>query len=458
MPTTAYSESLTAASRRPPTEPAFHPGLLLQNTYRIEQRLAIGGMGEVYAAKHERLPVRVAVKVLHRDSLLSPEALGRFGREAAIMAGLHHPHITHVHEFNVTEDGTPYLVMELLEGRNLQDFVDQHEPVDPGRMATIIRQIGSALDAAHAQGVVHRDLKPENVMLMSAKGHDAFVKVFDFGISKLRGSNRLTRESTYMGTPEYMSPEQAEGQPHAVDHRTDQFALAALAYALLTGRQPFTGEHPLGVIYQVINHHPPALATTVSWPAHAADKILRKGMAKRPEDRFADVWTFACALAEALAQAAAAKPRRVRGTRAIASWGSWSATATHRRIRNRRAITAAVSATLFATGVTAALVLASGGPQNLATQAAHMWRAIPNMIGSAREHLPALATPTRRLEPAIGAVVVEQAHAPMDLVVAPPTSTAMAAAAPAAAESPTAAAPAAAERTTAAAPEVLGDD
>jgi serine/threonine protein kinase len=384
MPTSAYAEAAPPDSGQWPTPGPFHPGMVLQGTYRVQERLAAGGMGEVYVAAHERLPVRVAVKVLHRDFLLRHEAVARFGREALIMAGLRHPHITQVYEFNITEDGTPYLVMELLEGQNLQTFVDRHQALPPARVATIIRQIGSALDAAHAHGIVHRDLKPENVMLMSLKAHDAFVKVFDFGISQMTGSQRLTNECTFMGTPEYMSPEQAQGQGQPVDHKTDQFALAAMAYALLTGRQAFGGDHPLGVLYQVIHHQPPPLARLVDWPTSATEKVLRRALAKRPEHRFPDLWTFSHALGEALEAASRLPVRRARPAKPV----RWSAGATDRRMRRRRLFTATLTSAIAATGLCASIVLTGGGVTPTTTAALRMWRSLPTFFDGPRDTLP----------------------------------------------------------------------
>jgi serine/threonine protein kinase len=390
MPTTAYAEARPSDRGEAPSGGAFFPGLVLNGTYRVLERLASGGMGEVYEAVHERLPVRVAVKVLHRDIMQRRDAVERFGREALIMAGLRHPHVTQVFEFNVTSDGTPYLVMELMEGELLQRFIDRQEPVAPGRVATMVRQMGSALDAAHALGIVHRDLKPENVMLLSLKAHEAFVKVFDFGISKVRGSSRLTGEQSFMGTPEYMAPEQAQPKTEAVDHRTDQFSLAATCYALLSGRQPFTGDHPLGVVYQVINSDPPPLADAVKWPTAEVEKVLRRGLAKRPDERFPDVWSFACALADALNAVEHAQPQ----ARAEVATAPSDSCGMQRRPRRRRLLTAALTATVAASSACATFVVACGGARPAHAEAVRMWRSIPSFL-AVRQRLPALAAPVQ---------------------------------------------------------------
>jgi serine/threonine-protein kinase len=212
-------ERAHSAGASAPLPPSLEAGALLHGTYRIRERLASGGMGEVYAASHERLVGRFAVKVLQPEMARDRQALARFGREAVIMSGLQHPHVAQVLDFNVTDDGKPYLVMELLEGRLLQEVIDEGRPLPVVRVASIVRQIASALAAAHARGVIHRDLKPENIMLVSVGGDDEpFVKVFDFGISKVKWSKSLTHESSIIGTPEYMSPEQALGRVESIDH------------------------------------------------------------------------------------------------------------------------------------------------------------------------------------------------------------------------------------------------
>jgi serine/threonine-protein kinase len=259
-------------------------------------------MGEVYLATHERLHGAFAVKVLHGDFTHDDEALCRFRCEAEIMAGLRHPNIVQVFDFNVTPEGTPYLVMELIEGRDLGEHLRGNRPLEPARVARIVRQIASALEAAHAQGVVHRDLKPENVMMLSVEGQEDFIKVVDFGISKTRSSERITSELAVLGTPQFMAPEQAQGRRDEVDARTDQFALAAMTYALLTGREPFSGETGVAVLYQVVHQDPEPIAQHVTWPCAYVEAVLRRGMAKDREARFDRILDFARALEEAIAR------------------------------------------------------------------------------------------------------------------------------------------------------------
>ena len=257
-------------------------------------------MGRVYASAHARLPGLFAVKALHKEFAQNENAVLRFRGEAEIMAGLRHPHIVQVFDFDVAEDGTPYLVMEFIEGRNLGEVVRSGELPPPARVGRIVTQIASALDAAHRRGVVHRDLKPENVMLITELGQSDFVKVVDFGISKAIGGNRITSESTILGTPQFMAPEQAQGRHDEVDHRTDQFSLAAMTYTLLTGVEPFRGQTPVTVLYQVVHEQPEPIAQRVTWTCSRVDAVLAKAMSKRIDDRYSTILEFASALEDAL--------------------------------------------------------------------------------------------------------------------------------------------------------------
>jgi serine/threonine-protein kinase len=190
--------------------------------------------------------------------------------------------------------------MELLEGVPLADLVRPGAPLDPRRATGIIEQIAQALHAAHERGVVHRDLKPENVMLLSTGGTEDFVKVVDFGISQASWRTRLTDTDRVSGTPQYMAPEQARGLREQIDHRTDQFSLAAIAYTLFTGREPFSGDNPIAVLYQVVHHDPPAPAELNPALAGAINDVIVRGLSKESADRFADVLEFAAALRAAV--------------------------------------------------------------------------------------------------------------------------------------------------------------
>jgi serine/threonine protein kinase len=283
----------------------FLPDMVLDGTYRIVKRLGEGGMGEVYLAAHERLPGFFAVKALQTSFMRHAEAVSRFRREAEILAGVRHPNVVQVVDFNVTADGVPYLVMELVDGPDLERELAEGRELGPADAMSIVRQIASALDAAHAAGVVHRDLKPANVILMPAAGQAPVVKVIDFGISISDWSPQITTESRVMGTPEFMSPEQALGKRDDIDARSDQFALAVLAHTLLARRPPFAGDSPLATLSAIVHGEPEPLAPYVAWPAEDVQAVLRRGMARGREERFPSVLAFAEALEAALSAAGA---------------------------------------------------------------------------------------------------------------------------------------------------------
>ena len=240
-----------------------------------------------------------------RRSSRHPEAVSRFRREAEILAGVRHPNVVQVVDFNVTAEGVPYLVMELADGPDLARELDEGRELSPADAMSIVRQIASALDAAHAVGVVHRDLKPANVILLAAAGQAPVVKVIDFGISISDWSPQITTESRVMGTPEFMSPEQALGKRDDIDARSDQFALAVLAHTLLARRPPFRGDTPLATLSAIVHGEPEAFAPHVPWPAEEVQAVLRRGMARTRENRFPTVLAFAEALESALSFAGA---------------------------------------------------------------------------------------------------------------------------------------------------------
>jgi serine/threonine-protein kinase len=292
-----------------------HPfvGETLGGTYKVLRVIDEGGMGTVLEAEHTRLHRAVAVKVLagHRDG--DAFALERFHREAEIIGLLHHPHIVSVIDFDVTPEGHPYLVMELLSGETLEALLERLQrsdrlmPLD--ECVRIVSEAASALAAAHAVDIVHRDLKPGNVFLVSASGHNGFVKLLDFGISKklAAGGGRPTGNQV-LGTPHYMAPEQAAGDRN-VDQRADQYALAVIAYEMLCGSPPFDGDDALVVMHRLVNEPVDALAERAPGCCPPeVDAVIRRALAKDPRDRFADVRTFALALRRAAELARTSEP------------------------------------------------------------------------------------------------------------------------------------------------------
>jgi len=257
-------------------------------------------MGTVFEAEHLRLHRRVAVKLMSPEPTARPELIVRFRQEAEIVSVLDNPHIVTVLDFDVTENGELYLVLELLHGETLEKRIDREKHLSLEDAVQITNQLASALSTLHGASVVHRDLKPSNVFLTDAPGEPVFVKLLDFGISKnLRTERRITQERTLVGTPEYMSPEQAMGRNDLVDHRTDQFALAVVAYEMLTGRQPFDHED-LGEVLQRVTKldatPPSSLAAGI--PVEL-DAVLARALSKSPAARFEDVTEFARAFAAA---------------------------------------------------------------------------------------------------------------------------------------------------------------
>jgi serine/threonine-protein kinase len=271
-------------------------GSVIDDTYTIEALIGRGGMGSVFLASHTRLPGKqVAIKVLHPD-VRDDDVLARFKREAEIASRLDHPNIVQVHDINELPDGSPYLLMEYLEGETLaQRLRSGPLPIDVA--FSIVRQVGSALAAAHRAGIVHRDLKPQNVFLVPTEiaGRTVEIaKVLDFGISKIRGSTTVkTQEAALLGTPQYMAPEQAKGEQTLVDERTDVFALGAIVYEMVSGKPAFHGDSIPEVVFKVVYEQPAPLAATT--PRAIADAIAR-AMAKPAAERFDSVSAFVEAL------------------------------------------------------------------------------------------------------------------------------------------------------------------
>jgi serine/threonine-protein kinase len=264
-------------------------------------------MGTVYEASHLRVRRRFAIKALSPNVASDHEALTRFQREALVTSELGHPHIIEVIDFNYLPSGTPYIVMELLEGEDLEqrlDFINHLEVKMSLRdVAAILHQTASALHAAHKRGIIHRDMKPSNIFLCNRTGQPAYVKVLDFGISKVLGTqNELTCAERIMGTPYYMAPEQAEGRASEVDPRTDIFSLGSILYTMIAGHQPFTGDSIPEVLYKVAREDPqPLVAIRAEIPKEVSD-VVAKALSKNPSHRQAsmnDLWReFADAAAQ----------------------------------------------------------------------------------------------------------------------------------------------------------------
>ncbi|PRH80583.1 serine/threonine protein kinase [Streptomyces solincola] len=260
-------------------------GLVGDGRYRLTHRLGRGGMAEVFAAEDVRLGRTVAVKLLRADLAEDPVSKARFTREAQSVAGLNHHAIVAVYDSGedvVGGQSVPYIVMELVEGRTIRDLLINAEAPPPEQALIIVSGVLEALAYSHQHGIVHRDIKPANVIIT----HGGAVKVMDFGIARaLHGAqSTMTQTGMVMGTPQYLSPEQALGK--AVDHRSDLYATGCLLYELLSLRPPFTGETPLSVVYQHVQDIPvpPSQVADVAPPE--LDGLAMRALAKDPDDRF----------------------------------------------------------------------------------------------------------------------------------------------------------------------------
>ena len=263
--------------------PPSHPEMLGRiGRYEIERMIGSGGMGIVLKGFDTELHRVVAIKVLKPHLAHNGAARRRFAREAQSAAAVVHEHVIPIHDV-LTDGDTPYLVMQYVPGQSLQARVDERGPLDAKEVLRIARQAAAGLAAAHAQGVVHRDVKPANILLEESVDR---VLISDFGLARTVDDATLTRTGVVAGTPHYMSPEQATGQP--VDHRSDLFSLGSSIYFMCTGRPPFRAEHALAILNRICNdHHRPVDEVNSDVPAELADVVDRL-LSKNPADRFSD--------------------------------------------------------------------------------------------------------------------------------------------------------------------------
>jgi serine/threonine-protein kinase len=261
---------------------------VVNGKFRIESLLGQGGMGKVYRARHLTLDRPVVLKMLHPDYSTDPQVVARFQREARAASRLNHPNSIAVLDFGAAEDGTLFMAMEFLSGRDLARIIAEDFPLGEARIVRIGAQILSALAEAHAQGIIHRDLKPENVMIEPRRGEADFVKVLDFGIAKITapGANepKLTQAGLVCGTPEYMSPEQARGAD--IDSRSDLYSMGVILYQLATGELPFQSDTPVGYLTKHLAEEPVPARERWAEVSEALDALIAKAMAKDVTQRF----------------------------------------------------------------------------------------------------------------------------------------------------------------------------
>ncbi len=280
-------------------KPDLWVGRVLSNVYAVEKKIGEGGMGAVYLARHLHLQKPYAIKVLTSVIAKNRSAVERLKQEAIAASSIEHDNIVDVVNFDQTEDGAVFIVMEMLRGESL------HQRLEAGRMPVaealpIAYQICAALGAAHARGIVHRDLKPENIFL-AKRGDSERVKVLDFGISKVKSAEaegvRMTRTGQLVGTPLYMSPEQARGEQE-IDHRVDVYALGVILYEMLTGAPPFDGRNYFELLWKHGNEVPetPRKRCPDAAISEALEAVVMKALTKSRDERFASMDEIAAAL------------------------------------------------------------------------------------------------------------------------------------------------------------------
>lgn len=296
-------------------------GEILAGTYRIERLIATGGMGAVYEVRHLRLDQPFAVKFLDRGLADDREAYARFKQEATIAAGLDHESVVQVFDFNTDSYGNPYMIMELVTGTTLDELLDRHGTFERDRLLGIFRPLCLALDECHRHGIVHRDLKPSNIMVSEGSQGQWRVKLLDFGISKIKheGQKTMTRDNVVMGTPNYMSPEQAAGQNSEVDARADVFALGAILYEMLSGRRAFSGEGLPQLLHSIVYENPPSLSEVAPRVPGTVVEVTERCMAKKAAERFDSASELLKAIDTAWAPRKKSRKRRSESSRATSS-------------------------------------------------------------------------------------------------------------------------------------------
>ncbi|HLK92811.1 MAG TPA: serine/threonine-protein kinase [Polyangia bacterium] len=279
-------------------------GTVVSDRYRIIRKVGEGGMGAVYQAEHALIEKRIALKILFADLTRRPELVMRFLQEAKSASRIRQENVIDITDFGQSPDGLVYIAMEFLEGQDLGRTLRAERQMPWERARPILMQIAKALRAAHAHGIIHRDMKPENVYLVEKEGRADFVKVLDFGIAKVVTADendgpRLTQTGMIFGTPEYMSPEQAQG--HAPDHRVDVYAVGCIMYHLLTGAVPFTAESFMGILTKHLLEPvvpPRKRRPDLEIPADV-EAICLRAMEKDRDKRYPDMDAFYQALGAA---------------------------------------------------------------------------------------------------------------------------------------------------------------
>ncbi len=275
-------------------------GQALEERYTILREIGRGGMGVVYEAEHKELGKRIAIKVMLDKYANDEEAVIRFKREALAASRIGNPHIIDVTHIGIAPDGRPFVVMELLDGQPLSAILAGTGPMQPWRAIQIMRQVLRAVGAAHIKGIIHRDLKPDNIFIVNRDDEHDFVKLLDFGISKMvdtaemAAATRLTTTGVVMGTPLYMAPEQAMGAP--AERGVDIYACGVILFEMLAGRPPFDEPNYNMLVAKLLTAEPPLLSDVRKGLPASLVNAVAKALEKDPDSRFANCETFAQAL------------------------------------------------------------------------------------------------------------------------------------------------------------------
>ncbi|MGO8992737.1 MAG: serine/threonine-protein kinase [Polyangiaceae bacterium] len=288
------------ASIPPPGSPLAVPGATIAGKYRLDALVGQGGMGAVWSATHIGLGNQVAIKLISHQHARSAEVRRRFDTEAKAVAKLKSRHVVQIYDNGELDDGTPYIAMELLQGESLHRRIHRAGPMQLPEAVSVLSAVCRALSRAHAAGIVHRDIKPDNIFLANSEEDGGYVtKVLDFGVAKLaqaEGEHSATQTGSLVGTPLYMSPEQARGL-RTIDHRTDLYSLALVAYTMFTGNLAFSGDSFGDLLLKICTQDLPSLKDSAPWLPPSIDEWLRRASARDPKDRYQTAQEFADGLA-----------------------------------------------------------------------------------------------------------------------------------------------------------------
>jgi serine/threonine-protein kinase len=308
------------------SDPGVRPGDVLAGKYRVERILGVGGMGVVVAAHHIQLDEKVALKFLLPDALQNPEALARFEREARAAVKIKNEHVARVSDVGKLDGGSPYMVMEYLEGSDLSALLEKQGPLPIDRAVDFVLQACEAIAEAHALGIVHRDLKPANLFCIRRRDGGLCIKVLDFGISKVTpaggvGSGSrdmgMTKTTTVIGSPVYMSPEQMQSSK-GVDERTDIWAIGVILFELLTGRVPFNGQTVTELAIHVATEPTPGVNALRMDVPPALEAVVARCLEKGRERRYQNVSELASALVDFGSKQARVSLERIQGMLGVA--------------------------------------------------------------------------------------------------------------------------------------------